>query len=116
MTTASTPDPRLLDADLLSRDGTKVGKVGAVILDRDLVAPEFVSVRRSLLGGPACFVPVAGSRLDEGGDLVVPFDLATIDAAPQPELRGGTFDAAQAHELHAHYGTPAHGAPADPGR
>ena len=101
----STIDPRIMDADVLTSDGTRVGKVSAVILDRDLTAPEFVDVKRSVLPGKQSYVPYAGSRLDEGGALVVPFDETTIEDAPRPELVGGTFDPEQSRALHTHYGT-----------
>ena len=104
-------DPRIIDADVLSRDGARVGKVTAVILDRDLTSPAFVDVKRSVLPGRHSYVPYVGSRLDEDGALVVPFDEATIEAAPRPELTGGTFDPEQSRLLHAHYGTRGPGSP-----
>ncbi len=98
-------EPELLEATVYSSDGSKVGSVAAVILDRHLREPEFLGVKRGLLGSLRCFLPVAGSRLVESGDLHVPFDLATIDAAPKVELHGGTFDEDQSGLLHRHFGT-----------
>lgn len=103
--TDSTPDPRLMSAHVVSSDGDRIGKVAAVLLDAGLRTPEFLEVRRSMLGIPNCFVPIAGYRFDENDDAVVPFDHDTIDAAPRPDLHGGTFDEAQSRQLHDHYGT-----------
>ncbi len=87
---------------VLDRDGDKIGRVGELLLDRSTDLPAWAGVHTGLFGRHETFVPIDGIE-EDGDDLRVPFDKATVTDAPHvdPDV-ALTEDEERA--LHEHYG------------
>jgi len=84
-----------------SSDGASVGEVTAVFLDEETQKPEWLAVRRGLLGQKKVLVPIA--EIDLRGDgVAVPYTESQIDGAPQAE--GDAVSQETERELASHYG------------
>jgi hypothetical protein len=84
------------------QDGNELGTLRELYLDSETSRPAWAGVKRGRLRTTETIVPLAGvSELDD--DLVVPFDRASFDDAPDidPDVE---LTAEQEHALHAHYG------------
>jgi sporulation protein YlmC with PRC-barrel domain len=84
-----------------SSDGESVGQVGVVFLDRDTKKPEWLALRRGLLGGKQVLVPVAEASV-RGDRIVVPYTVSQIDSAP--EVPGEEVSQETERALASHYG------------
>ncbi|MFC5723344.1 PRC-barrel domain-containing protein [Streptomyces gamaensis] len=110
-------DPRsLIGRRAFDRNGTRIGTVDEVYLDDATGAPEWAVVRTGLFGRDT-FVPLAPSRVAEGG-LYVPYEHALIKEAPDFGV-GRHLSPGQELALYHHYGLPlpappANGAPSSP--
>jgi hypothetical protein len=89
---------------VLDRDGDKIGRVGELFLDRATDLPAWAGVHTGLFGRHETFVPIQGIE-EDGKDLRVPYDKATVTDAPHvdPDV-ALTEDEERA--LHEHYGRP----------
>jgi uncharacterized protein (TIGR02271 family) len=67
--------------DVIDRDGSKIGKVEDVYLDKDTNVPEWLRVRTGLFGTRDTFVPVTEAQPTEDG-IRVPFEKAVVKDAP----------------------------------
>jgi hypothetical protein len=84
-------------------DGEKLGKLGALYLDGANERPAFAGLHTGLFGRKESIVPL-GELVERDGELVLPFDTATVegalnidpDAVLSPEEEGA---------LHQYYGT-----------
>jgi sporulation protein YlmC with PRC-barrel domain len=85
--------------DLRDRDGDKIGTIEEIYLDVDTGAPEWALVSTGLLGSKRTFVPLREAT----GTLRVPFDKATVKAAPKVDPNGHLSRRDEA-ELYRHYG------------
>jgi stress response protein YsnF len=87
---------------VLDRDGDKIGRVGELFLDRATDLPAWAGVHTGLFGRHETFVPIQGIE-EDGKDLRVPYDKATVTDAPHvdPDV-ALTEDEERA--LHEHYG------------
>ena len=84
------------------QDGAELGTLSELYLDSQTSRPAWAGVKRGRLRKTETIVPLAGvSELDD--DLVVPFDRARFDDAPDidPDVE---LTAEEEHALHAHYG------------
>ena len=89
---------------LVGTGGDTLGTVAQVFLDDETGNPEWVTVNTGLFGGSESFVPLDESRLS-GNEITVPFDKATIKAAPKVSKDGdGHISQDQEAELYAYYG------------
>ncbi len=64
------------------RDGQKLGSLGDLYLDRESDKPAYAGIRTGLFGRNESIVPLAGVRETEDQDLVVPYEKALVDSAP----------------------------------
>ena len=98
----------LLAATVYDNTGQKIGHVREVFVDDDTKEPVMVEAFRNLMRTRAVFIPLYGHEL-EGTKLTVAYPLATIDAAPKPQVRT-TLTVDNLNALYAHYAVPASGA------
>jgi uncharacterized protein (TIGR02271 family) len=68
-------------ADLVDRDGDKIGSIDDIYLDDETGQPEFVLVKTGFFGTGAHFVPLQGATQD-GDRLVVQFSKDQVKDAP----------------------------------
>jgi PRC-barrel domain len=90
--------------DLYDGDGDKIGSIEEIYLDADTDEPAWAVVQTGLLGTKRLFVPLRDLS-DEQGKLTVPYDKATVKAAPEIAHDGAMSKDEQA-ELLRHYGVP----------
>jgi uncharacterized protein (TIGR02271 family) len=111
MTIANVNDPNTLTgAPVRGSDGEKLGKIDAIYYDDATDTPAWAAVKSGLFGGHITLVPLTQASWD-GDTLTVPFDKATLHAAPHHDP-DATISAADEDELYRHYGIP--GAPPAP--
>jgi len=92
---------QLLGARVVDADGDKVGTVNEVYLDDVTGEPSWVTVTTGWFGLSESFVPLDRARIS--GDLIrVPFDKATIKAAPRYD-GGEPLSPRDEDELYRHY-------------
>ena len=84
-----------------STEGVSVGDVGAVFLDTDTQRPEWLALRRGLLGGKQVLVPFADAIVREDG-ISVPYTESQIEGAP--EMEGEEVSKETERALASHYG------------
>jgi uncharacterized protein (TIGR02271 family) len=110
----SIANPRdLIGAEVVDRDGERVGRVGNVYVGDDNRRPQWVTVRTGLFGQRESFVPLQGARVSEDGVRVQTTKDAVKDA-PQMAADGHLSDD-EGRQLYEHYGmTP--GMPGQRGR
>ena len=88
---------------IFSADGTNLGDVSAVYLDKETRKPEWLAVRRGLVGGKQVLVPAVEATL-RGDAIHVPYSEPQIENAPEAE--GDEVTQMRERELAAHYGLP----------
>jgi sporulation protein YlmC with PRC-barrel domain len=84
-----------------SSEGVSVGEVGTVFLDTDTRKPEWLALRRGLLGGKQVLIPVAEARVGADG-ITVPYSESKIESAP--EIEGENVNQETERRLASHYG------------
>lgn len=82
-------------------DGDKVGKLGDVYLDEATDQPAYAGVHTGLFGLKESVVPLDALR-EDGGDLIVAFDAATVRDAPKVDPDDG-LDPEEEERLARHY-------------
>ena len=86
-----------------SSDDASLGEVAAVFLDEQTQKPEWLAVRRGLLGQKQVLVPIVEIDVRDEG-IVVPYPESQIDGAPQAE--GDAVSEETERALASHYGIP----------
>jgi hypothetical protein len=86
---------------VVTSEGDKIGSIGRIYLDASTGDPEWVTVKTGLLGIAESFVPVHGATL-RGGDMVVPYDEATVKHAPRVDP-DGSLTPKQEDNLYSYY-------------
>ncbi|WP_203137500.1 DUF2382 domain-containing protein [Microbacterium sp. JZ31] len=81
----------IFDAKVVDRDGSKVGTVKQVYVDKDNGEPNFVTVATGLFGTSESFVPLQGARFEDD-ELRVEYDKETIKDAPRIDPDGDLSD------------------------
>jgi sporulation protein YlmC with PRC-barrel domain len=84
-----------------SSDGVSVGEVAAVFLDKETETPEWLALRRGLLGGKQVLVPAADASI-RGDEIRVPYSEAEIESAP--EMSGDEVSQKTERALASHFG------------
>lgn len=102
-----------LGAEVVDRDGDKIGKLDAVFADQTSGQPEWLAVKTGLFGAKSTFVPIEGVTA-EGSDLKVPFEKAQVKDAPNVDVNQGVLDSDEEARLYQHYGLSQQ-ASSDPG-
>jgi uncharacterized protein (TIGR02271 family) len=101
LSTIENPE-RLTSGSLLASDGSKIGGIADIYVDRETRQPEWALVHTGMFGTKETFVPLAEATR-QGDDLVVPYDKATVKDAPRVDADGELTEAEEA-ELYRHYG------------
>src|SRR4051794_36304322 len=98
-------------AEVVDRDGDKVGTLAEVYLDAETRRPEWAIVKVGLFGRGNTFVPLAGA--DREGDIVrVRYDKGQIKDAPDADP-DGELSVDEEERLYRHYGLERSEAAAD---
>jgi uncharacterized protein (TIGR02271 family) len=92
----------LRGATAYDRDGTKIGTVQDIYLDRETNEPEWAAVKTGWFGSKLNFVPLAEAT-QEGSDLRVPYDQDQVKDAPTVDA-DGELSQQEETELYRHYG------------
>jgi uncharacterized protein (TIGR02271 family) len=100
-------------ATLLDSNGSKIGTVEEIYLDKQTDQPEWLTVRTGLLGTKGNFVPLAQAEM-EGTDVRVPYSKDEVKGAPSVDASGDLSQSEEA-ELYRHYGLEYSEAPSDSG-
>ena len=100
-------------ANLVDRNGDKVGKIEDIYLDQDTRQPEWALVNTGLFGARQSFVPLANAQMS-GDQLMVGWDKAQIKDAPHAEP-DGELSQEEESRLYQHYGLQYSEAPSDTG-
>ena len=90
--------------ELRTTQGDRIGKIGAVYVDDQSDAPEWVTVNTGLFGTRESFVPLVNAERVEDG-LVVPYSKKQIKDAPGV-AEDKHLDEEQEQALYEHYGVP----------
>ena len=88
-------------AEVVDRDGEKIGKLEEIYLDHHSDEPEWALVKTGLFGGRGHFVPLKGAE-PEGDAMRVAFEKQLVESAPgiDPD---GELTPAEEVELFKHY-------------
>jgi uncharacterized protein (TIGR02271 family) len=89
-------------ADLVDRDGEKIGKIEEIYLDSQSNQPEWALVNTGLFGTKSTFVPIRDASR-EGDNLQVPVEKAQVKDAPSIDS-DGQLSQQEESELYRHYG------------
>jgi uncharacterized protein (TIGR02271 family) len=89
-------------ANLVGRDGEKIGTIEDIYLDRETDEPEWAAVNTGLFGSRSTFVPLADAT-QQGSDLQVPYDKDFVTGAPNIDA-SGELSQSQEAELYRYYG------------
>ena len=89
-------------ADLVDRDGDKIGTIEEIYLDSQSNQPEWALVNTGLFGTKSTFVPIRDASR-EGDDLQVPVEKAQVKDAPSIDS-DGALSPQEESELYRHYG------------
>ena len=89
-------------ANLVDRDGDKIGKIEEIYLDAQSNEPEWALVNTGLFGSKSTFVPIRDASRD-GEDLQVPVEKAHVKDAPSIDP-DGQLSQQEESELYRHYG------------
>src|SRR5215203_2203205 len=89
-------------ADLVDRDGDKIGSIEEIYLDAQSNEPEWALVNTGLFGTKSTFVPIRDASR-EGDDLQVPVEKAQVKDAPSIDP-DGQLSQQEESELYRHYG------------
>jgi PRC-barrel domain len=93
---------------MVGAGGQKLGRIEEIYLDRATREPTWASVKGGLFGSRRAIVPLEDAR-ERGDQIEVPFDRATVRAAPRPAETGElTPDEERALDRH-YFGAPAQG-------
>ncbi|ASO22283.1 uncharacterized protein (TIGR02271 family) [Actinoalloteichus hoggarensis] len=87
-------------------DGSKIGKIAQVWLDGPSGEPSWISVHTGLFGVRESFVPVAGMRHNDQGDVEVRYNRDQVREAPQVAPDQGELPIEEESRLYDYYGLP----------
>jgi uncharacterized protein (TIGR02271 family) len=90
------------DSDLLAEDGSKLGTIVDVYLDRETEEPEWALVKTGRRGAKSNFVPLRDATLKRS-DILVPYSKEQVQSAPTMDADGELSQQEEA-ELYRHYG------------
>jgi uncharacterized protein (TIGR02271 family) len=89
-------------SDLLAEDGSKLGTIVDIYVDRETDEPEWALVKMGLLGSKSNFVPLRDATM-EGSDILVPYSKDHVQGAPTMDADGDLSQQDEA-ELYRYYG------------
>jgi len=88
--------------DLYDNDGSKIGSIDEIYLDRESGDPEWAVVTTGLFGTKRTFVPLSEASPSEDG-VRVPFEKSTVKDAPNIDP-DGQLSHEEERTLYSHYG------------
>jgi uncharacterized protein (TIGR02271 family) len=91
-----------IGADVVDRDGDKVGTLETVYMDRATGQPEWLAVSTGMFGRKVTFVPIEGVTSADSA-LVVPLEKGVVKDAPNIDPDGAMSDAEEG-QLYEYYG------------
>ncbi|AOS65235.1 DUF2382 domain-containing protein [Actinoalloteichus hymeniacidonis] len=97
---------RLPGRTVYGADGIKIGKIAQVWLDGPSGEPSWISVHTGLFGMRESFVPVAGMRRTDEGDVEVRYNREQVHEAPQVAPDQGELPIEDESRLYDYYGLP----------
>lgn len=105
MTTTMTVDElmALRGDDVYDPDGSKIGSLEQVYVDRDSGAPEWVAVKTGLFGTNLNLVPLAGAQRGDDGALRLAHTKDVVEDAPNIDADGDLSEQEE-QQLYQHYG------------
>jgi uncharacterized protein (TIGR02271 family) len=89
-------------SDLLGEDGSKLGTIVDIYIDRETDVPEWALVKTGMLGSTSNFVPLRDATM-EGSDIRVPYSKEHVSNAPSMDADGELSQQEEA-ELYRYYG------------
>jgi uncharacterized protein (TIGR02271 family) len=93
---------RARGASVVDQEGTKIGAVEDIYLDRETEEPEWVVVKTGMLGNRVNFVPLRDASM-QGEELLVPYDKKMVSGAPSVDA-DGELSREEKAELYGYYG------------
>ncbi len=87
--------------DLYDNDGSKIGEIVDIYVDRKTDQPEWLAVKTGVFGGKVNFVPLQEAHA-EGDQLRVPYDKSMIKDAPNADP-DGELSPEEERRLYQHY-------------
>jgi uncharacterized protein (TIGR02271 family) len=92
----------LIGADVIDRNGDKIGSVGQIYVDTSSGAPTWVSVKTGLFGMSESFVPLSGADSDSDG-LRVEYEKDFVKDAPRVDPESDLSEEEES-TLYSYYG------------
>lgn len=92
-------------ANVVDRDGDRIGRLEEVFTDEASGRPEFLGIGYGFLRTQRTLVPVEGIRADDGA-IQVPYDKVTVTESP--DVAGEVITPAQEQALYDHYDLESH--------
>ena len=89
-------------SNLLAEDGSKLGTIVDIYLDKETEVPEWALAKSGLLGSSNKFVPLKEASC-KGSDILVPYSKDHVKNAPSMDADGELSQQEEA-ELYRHYG------------
>jgi uncharacterized protein (TIGR02271 family) len=93
---------------LVDRDGSKIGTIEEIYLDRKSGEPEWVTVKTGLFGSNVNFVPIADASPSGEGEVRVAYSKDQVKDAPNIEP-DGQLSEDEERRLYQHYGRSDYG-------
>lgn len=88
--------------ELVGRDGSTIGKIAHVYVDRQSGEPTFVAVTTGLFGRNVSLVPIEAAQMRDGA-VEVPFDKGQVKGAPNVDADAELTEREE-QRLYEHYG------------
>jgi len=92
-----------IGADVVDREGDKIGVLETVYMDGATGQPEWLAVKTGLFGRKGTFIPVAGVGAD-GSALQVPYEAGFVKDAPNVDSGEGGLSGEEEAGLYQYYG------------
>lgn len=90
-------------ADVVDQEGSKIGSMSGVYMDRGTGKPEWLAVKTGLFGKRDTFIPIEGAGSD-GDVLKVPFTKDHVKEAPNVKADDWDLPAEEEQRLYQYYG------------
>jgi len=92
-----------IGADVVDNDGSSIGTLDNVYMDRSSGQPEWLLVKTGMMGSRRSFVPIAGAGAD-GDNLKIQYSKSLVKDAPSVDDDDGYLPPKDEERLYRHYG------------
>ena len=86
----------------VATDGSELGTIEEIYLDRETQRPEWALIKTGMFGGKSSFMPLEGATAD-GDDVKTPYSKEQVKDAPQMDA-DGELSKSDESALYSHYG------------